>query len=158
MLAMPHSSSFYPCSLPSPPPLHPPAISCPRPLCLFLTCAPFAVDYPNADLGVDVSLEAFNPCIPFDSKSSAYPGIIFNFTVNNPSDEVVQVRPFSCRLITVDSLTCSQLCSKMASLPGNGEQSHRIHWRERLQRTTHVHRPIITQSTWFRTMIGSPSN
>jgi uncharacterized protein (DUF608 family) len=44
------------------------------------------IRYQDAELPVDVSLEAFNPFIPLNSKDSALPAILFNITVTNPGD------------------------------------------------------------------------
>ena len=48
---------------------------------------PFAkYDFQDAELPVDVTLEAYNPFIPLDSKNSAIPSAIFNITIENNSD------------------------------------------------------------------------
>ena len=49
------------------------------------------VDYTSGEVPVNVHMEAFNPCIPLDSKNSGLPVIIFNFTVTNPSSSAVTV-------------------------------------------------------------------
>ena len=62
-------------------------------------CVPFLltkflfnlVDIPSNELPVDVHLEAFNPCIPHNTKDSAIPMIIFNYTVKNPTDKKLKV-------------------------------------------------------------------
>jgi uncharacterized protein (DUF608 family) len=45
--------------------------------------------YRDAELPLDVSLEAFNPFIPLESKDSGLPVILFNLTVANPTDRVM---------------------------------------------------------------------
>lgn len=52
----------------------------------------FSVDYLSDEVPVKVHLEAFNPCIPLDSKNSGIPVIIFNYTVTNSSSDVAQVQ------------------------------------------------------------------
>ena len=49
------------------------------------------VDYTSGEVPVNVHMEAFNPCIPLDSKNSGLPVIIFNFTVTNPSSNTTTV-------------------------------------------------------------------
>lgn len=49
------------------------------------------VDYLSDEVPVKIHLEAFNPCIPLDSKNSGIPVIIFNFTVTNPSAATAKV-------------------------------------------------------------------
>ena len=49
------------------------------------------VDYVSGEVPVQVHLEAFNPCIPLDSKSSGIPAIIFNYTVTNTTSKAVKV-------------------------------------------------------------------
>ena len=43
------------------------------------------------EVPVNVHMEAFNPCIPLDSKNSGLPVIIFNFTVTNSSSNAATV-------------------------------------------------------------------
>lgn len=50
------------------------------------------VDYLSDEVPVKVHLEAFNPCIPLDSKNSGIPVIIFNYTVTNSSSDVAKVQ------------------------------------------------------------------
>ncbi len=45
------------------------------------------VRYLDDELPVDVSLEAFNPFVPLDSRDSGIPAILFAFTVRNPTEE-----------------------------------------------------------------------
>ena len=52
----------------------------------------FSVDYLSDEVPVKVHLEAFNPCIPLDSKNSGIPVIIFNYTVTNSSSDVAKVQ------------------------------------------------------------------
>ena len=50
------------------------------------------MDYVSDEIpSVKVHLEAWSPKIPQDSKSSAYPAIVFDFHVNNPTKEDVDV-------------------------------------------------------------------
>lgn len=52
---------------------------------IFTGAYPFArIDYRHAALPVDISLEAFSPYIPLDSRDSSIPAISFSFTVRNP--------------------------------------------------------------------------
>ncbi len=45
--------------------------------------------YLDDDLPLDISLEAFNPFIPLESKDSGLPAILVNLTVTNPSERVM---------------------------------------------------------------------
>ncbi|MCX6375568.1 MAG: GH116 family glycosyl-hydrolase, partial [Armatimonadetes bacterium] len=47
--------------------------------------------YKDPSLPVDVSMEAFSPFIPMNSKDSGIPGIYFVFKVNNPGRETASV-------------------------------------------------------------------
>ena len=47
--------------------------------------------FEDPELPVKVSLEAFNPLVPLDAKSSAIPCAIFNVTVENPGQRPVEV-------------------------------------------------------------------
>jgi non-lysosomal glucosylceramidase len=49
------------------------------------------VAYQSQKLPVQVSLEAFSPFIPLNSKDSGLPAVIFNFTVTNPHEGAVRV-------------------------------------------------------------------
>jgi uncharacterized protein (DUF608 family) len=49
------------------------------------------VVYHSQKLPVQVSLEAFSPFIPLNSKDSGLPAIIFNFTITNPHEGKVRV-------------------------------------------------------------------
>ena len=50
------------------------------------------MDYVSDEIpSVKVHLEAWSPKIPQDSKSSAYPAIVFDFHVNNPTKDDVDV-------------------------------------------------------------------
>jgi len=42
--------------------------------------------YLDDSLPVEVSLEAFSPMVPLDTRASGYPAAVFNFTVTNPGD------------------------------------------------------------------------
>lgn len=49
---------------------------------------PFArINYIDADIPVNIELEAWNPMIPLDVKNSALPVIVFKFKVKNPNKE-----------------------------------------------------------------------
>ncbi len=53
---------------------------------------PFGLyDFNDSGLPVKVSMEAFSPMIPSDTKNSAIPCAIFNITVSNPTDAAVEV-------------------------------------------------------------------
>lgn len=52
------------------------------------------MDVLSDEVPVGVHLEAFNPCIPLNSKDSGIPVIIFNYTVTNPNSVPVTVRVF----------------------------------------------------------------
>ncbi len=49
------------------------------------------IAYRDPALPVEVSLEAFSPMIPLNSKDSALPAILFQFTVTNPGERPVEV-------------------------------------------------------------------
>lgn len=49
------------------------------------------VAYRSQIISVQVSLEAFSPFIPLNSKDSGLPAVLFNFTVTNPQDRAVRV-------------------------------------------------------------------
>ncbi|PFX22524.1 hypothetical protein AWC38_SpisGene12961 [Stylophora pistillata] len=49
------------------------------------------VDVLSDEVPVQVHLEAFNPCIPLDSKNSGIPVIILNYTVTNSSNDAAKV-------------------------------------------------------------------
>ncbi|KXJ22379.1 uncharacterized protein LOC110252569 [Exaiptasia diaphana] len=49
------------------------------------------VDYLSDEVPVQIHLEAFSPTIPLDSKNSALPVVIFNFTVTNTGKEEAKV-------------------------------------------------------------------
>ncbi|XP_065909541.1 non-lysosomal glucosylceramidase-like [Dysidea avara] len=49
------------------------------------------VDYTSGEVPVNVHMEAFNPCIPLDSKNSGLPVIVFTFTVTNTSSSAANV-------------------------------------------------------------------
>ena len=57
----------------------------------------FSGEYPIAELHyadpalpLQVTMEAFSPFIPLDSKNSGLPAIIFNLTATNPTEHVIQ--------------------------------------------------------------------
>ena len=45
----------------------------------------------STEVPVQVSLEAFNPCIPLDSQNSGIPIVYFNYTVTNPTSGAIDV-------------------------------------------------------------------
>jgi uncharacterized protein (DUF608 family) len=47
------------------------------------------LSYHDPELPLEITLEAFNPFIPLNSKDSALPAILFNFTVHNPTDRTL---------------------------------------------------------------------
>lgn len=49
------------------------------------------ITYLDDELPVKVSLEAFSPFAPLNSKESGLPAVIFNFTIKNPEDSAVKV-------------------------------------------------------------------
>ena len=55
---------------------------------------PFPVDVLSDEVPVQVHLEAFNPCIPLDSKNSGIPVIVLNYTVTNSSKDAAKVNYF----------------------------------------------------------------
>lgn len=57
-----------------------------------LTLPVLLVDYTSGEVPVQVHTEAFNPCIPLDSKNSGIPVIIFNFTVTNKNSNTARVK------------------------------------------------------------------
>ncbi len=48
-------------------------------------------EFEDPDLPVRVSLEAFNPLVPLDARSSAIPCAVLNVTVENPGSQLVEV-------------------------------------------------------------------
>ena len=48
-----------------------------------------AIKYLDHELRLDISLEAFNPFVPLESKDSAIPAVLFNFTISNPTDQAM---------------------------------------------------------------------
>ena len=55
---------------------------------------PFPVDILSDEVPVQVHLEAFNPCIPLDSKNSGIPVVVLNYTVTNSSKDAAKVNYF----------------------------------------------------------------
>ncbi|XP_062522420.1 non-lysosomal glucosylceramidase-like [Corticium candelabrum] len=49
------------------------------------------IDYTSGEVPVQIHTEAFNPCIPLDSKNSGIPVIVFNFTVTNTNSSTAKV-------------------------------------------------------------------
>ena len=49
------------------------------------------LEYVDAELPVEVSMEAFTPFIPLDARASGLPAVIFNLTAHNPGDVAVDV-------------------------------------------------------------------
>ncbi|CAH3116002.1 unnamed protein product, partial [Pocillopora meandrina] len=49
------------------------------------------VDVLSDEVPVQVHLEAFNPCIPLDSKNSGIPVVVLNYTVTNSSKDAAKV-------------------------------------------------------------------
>lgn len=49
------------------------------------------VDYLSDEVPVKIHLETFSPTIPLDSKNSALPVVIFNFTVTNTGAKEAKV-------------------------------------------------------------------
>lgn len=47
--------------------------------------------FSDADMPIDIELEAFSPFIPFDVKNSALPGVYFNFKIKSKTDKNVDV-------------------------------------------------------------------
>lgn len=63
---------------------------------------PFArLNYIDKQIPIKVSLEAFSPFIPQDSKNSSIPGVIFNFRFHNPTDSDIK----TSLLVTARNLT-----------------------------------------------------
>ena len=53
---------------------------------------PFAwYDFEDADLPVAVSMEAFNPLVPMNTKDSAIPCAVFNLTAENTYEKAVEI-------------------------------------------------------------------
>ena len=69
----------------------------------------FLVDVLSDEVPVNVHLEAFNPCIPLNSKDSAIPVIIFNYTVRNPNPSPVEVRVLHNFHTAISRLTTTML-------------------------------------------------
>ena len=55
---------------------------------------PFLVDVLSDEVPVQVHLEAFNPCVPLDSKNSGIPVVVLNYTVTNSSKDAPKVNYF----------------------------------------------------------------
>ena len=55
---------------------------------------PFLVDVLSDEVPVQVHLEAFNPCVPLDSKNSGIPVVVLNYTVTNSSKDAAKVNYF----------------------------------------------------------------
>ena len=55
---------------------------------------PFPVDILSDEVPVQVHLEAFNPCVPLDSKNSGIPVVVLNYTVTNSSKDAAKVNYF----------------------------------------------------------------
>ena len=53
-------------------------------------------DFCDPDLPVSVSLEAFSPFIPLNSKDSGVPAVLFIYEVTNPQREAVEVSLVAC--------------------------------------------------------------
>jgi len=48
------------------------------------------VTYTNANLPVEIELEAFSPFVPLDLENSSYPATVLSFTVTNTGEQVVE--------------------------------------------------------------------
>ena len=60
--------------------------------CRFTGIFPFAfVEFEDAALPVEVTLEAFNPFVPLDTDQSSLPTAILRYHLRNPTDEPVEV-------------------------------------------------------------------
>jgi uncharacterized protein (DUF608 family) len=70
-------------------------------------------DFVDDDLPVKISMETFNPLIPFNSKDSAIPCAIFNITVSNPTDTAVEVS-----LMAAQKNAAGFMCAEKPVWPG----------------------------------------
>ena len=69
-------------------------LPCPWIIHIHMISLPFSVDVLSDEVPVQVHLEAFNPCIPLDSKNSGIPVIVLNYTVTNSSKDAAKVNYF----------------------------------------------------------------
>ena len=69
-------------------------LPCPWIIHIHMISLPFSVDILSDEMPVQVHLEAFNPCIPLDSKNSGIPVIVLNYTVTNSSKDAAKVNYF----------------------------------------------------------------
>ena len=69
-------------------------LPCPWIIHIHMISLPFSVDILSDEVPVQVHLEAFNPCIPLDSKNSGIPVIVLNYTVTNSSKDAAKVNYF----------------------------------------------------------------
>ena len=67
---------------------------------------PFPVDILSDEVPVQVHLEAFNPCIPLDSKNSGIPVVVLNYTVTNSSKDAAKVNYFVMTKLSHYILIC----------------------------------------------------
>ena len=66
----------------------------------------FPVDVLSDEVPVQVHLEAFNPCVPLDSKNSGIPVVVLNYTVTNSSKDAAKVNYFVMTKLSHYILIC----------------------------------------------------
>jgi len=81
-------------------------------------------EFEDADVPVKIALEAFNPLVPLDVRSSAIPCAIFNLSVSNPTDRPVEVSVLAAQQNAVGYLADRPI--KGRAYPGYGGNRNRV--------------------------------